>query len=141
MQFGNLCANCFFIFYFWRIDTWNCWIVHRMTVAATAAAKKNGLASYWPRRIGSLPIGQQELDNCGLTNLYFYYKCLRELFWGFFYQFIYYDFWGQKMETLSCQIVKGPKFQNFTLKFYFLTWRRVSENFDCFLKMGSTNLA
>ena len=35
-----------------------------------------------------------------------------------------------------CKIVIGPKFQNFTLKCCFLAWRRASENFDCYPKMG-----
>ena len=34
------------------------------------------------------------------------------------------------------QIGIGPEFQNFTLKYCFLNWRRASENFDCYPKMG-----
>ena len=30
------------------------------------------------------------------------------------------------------------QFQNITLKCYFLTWRRASENFDFYPKMGNT---
>ena len=32
---------------------------------------------------------------------------------------------------MSCQIVVGPQFQNITLKPWFLTCRRASENIDC----------
>ena len=35
------------------------------------------------------------------------------------------------------QIVKEPHFQNFTSKCCFLTWRRASENVDCYPKMGT----
>ena len=35
-----------------------------------------------------------------------------------------------------CQIIAVPQLQNFTLKCGFLTWRRASENFKCYPKMG-----
>ena len=36
------------------------------------------------------------------------------------------------------QIVKGPQFQNFTLKkCCFLTWRKASEIFDCYHEMSN----
>ena len=38
------------------------------------------------------------------------------------------------------KIVIGPQFQNFTLKCCFLTWHKVSENFDSHPKMGQNNL-
>ena len=37
---------------------------------------------------------------------------------------------------MLCQIVTGPQFQNFTLKFCFLARRRASENVDSYPKMG-----
>ena len=44
---------------------------------------------------------------------------------------------GEKWtHVLLGQTVIGPQFQNFTLKYCFLTWRRASENFDC-PKMGN----
>ena len=38
--------------------------------------------------------------------------------------------------VMLCQIVVGPQFQNFTLKCWFLVWRRALENFDRYPKMG-----
>ena len=38
---------------------------------------------------------------------------------------------------MLCQIVMGPQFPNFTFKYCLLTWRRASENFDRYFKMGT----
>ena len=37
------------------------------------------------------------------------------------------------------QTFTGHQCQNFTLKYSFLTWRRASEKFDCYPKMGNTH--
>ena len=48
------------------------------------------------------------------------------------------DFWRKNWTHFRlCQIVMGPQFQNFTLKCCFLAWHRVSENFDCYPKIGN----
>ena len=48
--------------------------------------------------------------------------------------------WSFKRRNGHSQIGCGPKFQNFTIKCQFLTWRSASENFDCQAKIAKTIL-
>ena len=44
----------------------------------------------------------------------------------------------EKIGYMLYQIVLRPQVEHFTLKCWFLAWRRALENFDCYPKMGST---
>ena len=51
------------------------------------------------------------------------------------------EWWLKKKNwthVMLCQIVIGPQFQNFSLKYYFLAGRREFEHFDCYPKMGNS---